>query len=95
MHPCIAGCLRIALWAPALLAAADLRNATIVIDRAASKPQQKAAAMLAEEIEKRTQLRLKIANARAPGQPAFTLRRANSGPAEGFTLTSAAASRNR
>jgi hypothetical protein len=78
------------LWAPALLAAADLRNATIVIDRAASKPQQKAAAMLAEEIEKRTQLRLKIASAQVPGQPAFILRRANSGPAEGFTLTSAA-----
>src|SRR5579884_1702200 len=69
-------------------AASDFRNATIVIAPDASTPQKKAAQMLAEEVEKRTQLRLKIANAAVPGQPAFILKRTNRTPAEGFTLAS-------
>src|SRR5579884_3748095 len=71
------------------LSAADFRNATIVVSDPASKPQHKAAQMLAEEIEKRTQVRLRIGSERAAGQPAFVLSRA-SGPAEGFRLTSSA-----
>src|SRR5947207_15618643 len=76
------------LSAPAFLHASDFRNATIVVESGSSKPQQKAATMLAEEIETRTQLRLKIANARVPDQPAFILRRATSGAPESLTLTS-------
>ena len=45
-----------------VLAAAnlDLRQAVIVIPSNATMPEHKSAAMLTEEIEKRTQLRLKI-----------------------------------
>jgi hypothetical protein len=46
----------------AMAAPADFRQAVIVSAGAASTPQQKAVKMLAEEIEKRTQLRLRIAS---------------------------------
>ncbi len=78
----------------------DFRNATIVIPAGASTPERKAAAMLAEEIEKRTQLRLKVQTEPAAGA-AFVLERAGQIPAarlvgapdkaEGFTLRSSAA----
>src|SRR5919202_2611446 len=54
--------------------ALDFRNAVIVIPANASKPEKKAAAMLSEEIEKRTQLRLPVQTQAATG-PAFILGR--------------------
>ena len=73
--------------------AADYRQAAIVLAPGAGKPQQKAAQMLAEEIEKRTQLRLKIVPQEPSQGPAFVLRRSGKrgGAAEGFTLISSAA----
>jgi hypothetical protein len=78
----------------------DFRNAVIVIPADASMPEKKAAVMLAEEIEKRTQLRLKVETHAAAGA-AFILGRTNqikalgAGPLsgmpdqpEGFTLAS-------
>ncbi len=90
----------LAVMVPAAPAAnLDFRNAAIVIPAGASVPERKAAAMLAEEIEKRTQLRLKVQTAAASGA-AFVLGRAGQVPAalagvpekaEGFTLRSSAA----
>ncbi len=53
----------------------DFRNAVIVIPPNATTPEKKAATMLTEEIEKRTQLRLKVHTQASPG-PAFVLGRA-------------------
>ena len=100
----ILSCIPIAGCSQLFAVALDFRNATIVVAAQASTPQQKGAKMLAEEIEKRTQLRLKIASAPVPGQPAFILGRVEAvkklapsvgasvkpGPAEGFTLVSSA-----
>ena len=90
----------LAVMVPAAPAAnLDFRNAAIVIPAGASVPERKAAAMLAEEIEKRTQLRLKVQTVAASGA-AFVLGRAGQVPAalagvpekaEGFTLRSSAA----
>lgn len=52
----------------------DFRNSVIVIPAGASVPEKKTAAMLAEEIEKRTQLRLKVQSEPAQG-PAFVIGR--------------------
>ena len=47
--------------------------------------------MLTEEIEKRTQLRLKVVPREAPGVPAIVLQRANPGrPADGFIFSTSA-----
>jgi hypothetical protein len=54
----------------------DFRNAVIVIPANASMPEKKAAIMLSEEIEKRTQLRLKVQTQPATGA-AFLLGRTN------------------
>ena len=62
-----------AAWAQPL----DLRTAAIVILADATIPEKKAAAMLSEEIEKRTQLRLKIENEPRAGGPAIVLGRAD------------------
>ncbi len=51
-------------------------------------PQKKAAQMLVEEVEKRTQLRLKISTAAASGQPAIYLKVAPGGKPESFNLSS-------
>ena len=68
--------LRVKTILPALAALAavpiyaanlDLRTAVIVIPSNASVQEKKAATMLREEIEKRTQLRLKIQNQAAGG----------------------------
>src|SRR5947209_19744595 len=74
----------------ALAIASDYRRAAIVLAPGASKPQQKAAQMLAEEIEKRTQLRLKIVPQAPADGPVFVLRRSNraGGAPDGFTLAS-------
>ncbi len=96
--------LLLLLCAAPSLSASDFKSATIVIAPDASKQQKKAAVMLAEEIEKRTQLRLPIATSAPAGQAAFVLGRAetvarlglgmrpniHTGPAEGFTLLSSA-----
>src|SRR5580698_6846635 len=71
------------------LGAADFRNAVVVLPAAPSMPQKKAAQMLTEEIEKRTQLRLKIATAAPAGAPAIYIK-VDGGTPEGFSLTSTA-----
>ena len=77
-----------ALLAPSLVVAADFGHATIVLPASASTPQKKAAQMLAEEIAKRTQLRLKIASEAPAGAPAILLKSAAGGKSESFQLTS-------
>ncbi len=72
---------------PALAARLDLRSAVVVVPVDATRRERKAATVLAEEIEKRTQLRLKIASSATAGTPAIVLAR-GTGPAEGFTLQS-------
>ena len=52
--------------------ALDLRSAVITVPSSAASPEKKAAQMLAEEIAKRTQIRLKI-GAPASGQPFIAL----------------------
>ena len=74
----------------ASLAAADFSHATIVLPASASTPQKKAAQMLTEEIEKRTQLRLKIAPQAPDSTPAISLKSAAGGKPESFQLTSSA-----
>ncbi len=64
----------------------DLRQAVIVLPAGASRPEQKAAAMLSEEIEKRTQLRLKTQASPAEGAAIILARNSALGTAEGFTL---------
>ena len=89
------------LAVPLAAAGLDFRNAVIVIPMGASMPERKTAAMLSEEIEKRTQLRLKVQTQAASG-PAFVLARADQaksvapqlagapGRAEGFAVRSSA-----
>src|SRR5579884_3139190 len=87
--------LLLALSVPLAAATLDMRNAVISIPADASTPARKAAAMLSEEIEKRTQLRLPVRTAQS-GQPAFVLGRADQlrrgagGKAEGFSISSSA-----
>src|ERR1700677_4001297 len=76
-----------ALGASALFAA-DFKQAVVVLAGSAPTPQKKAAQMLVEEIEKRTQLRLKISAQAAAGAPAIYLRLTSGGKPESFTLTS-------
>jgi hypothetical protein len=85
---------------PLAAANLDFRSAVIVIPSNPSTPERKAAAMLSEEVEKRTQLRLKVQTQAAEG-PAFVLGRADQlksiapqlagapDKAEGFTFRSA------
>src|SRR5579885_22924 len=88
--------LLLALSVPLAAATLYMRNAVISIPADASTPERKAAAMLSEEIEKRTQLRLPVRTAQS-GQPAFVLGRADQlrrgagGKAEGFSISSSAA----
>jgi hypothetical protein len=77
-------CLFVALAAS--LMAADFKEAVIVLPANPTVPERKAAQMLTEEIEKRTQLRLKIA---ASGIPAIYLKIA-SGKPESFNLRTTA-----
>src|SRR4051812_49322153 len=89
-------------WAAPVATSLDFRNAVIVIPANASTPEKKAATMLSEEIEKRTQLRLRIQSQPASGA-AFVLGRVDQARspaagqlagtpdrAEGFTLASSA-----
>jgi hypothetical protein len=83
--PCLA-----VLGASALFGA-HFENAVVVLSGSATTPQKKAAQMLVEEIEKRTQLRLKVATDAAAGVPAIYIKVAGGKP-ESFTLTSTGAS---
>src|SRR5262245_61110431 len=73
--------------AAATLAAADFRQAVIVVGPNPSPRTRKAARMLAEEIETRTQLRLKTAASPAAGQPSIAIKGGGGGPAEGYLVT--------
>lgn len=70
---------------PCAFGAVDLRQAAIVVPANASMPMRKAAAMLSEEIEKRTQLRLKT-QADAPSGAAILLKRDSVNEPEGFSI---------
>ncbi len=86
---------------PLTAAVLDFRTAVIVLPPGASAREQKAAVVLTEEIEKRTQLRLKIVSSQPPSGSAFVLGRASQvapllrglpalppGKAEGFSVVS-------
>jgi hypothetical protein len=76
------------LFAAAGAQALDFRDATIVIPAGADGTQRKAAQILSEEIAKRTQLRLSIANTMPAAGSAILLRTGTLPGPEGFTLTS-------
>src|SRR5580698_6992223 len=80
--PCLA-----VLAAVLPVAAADFKQAVVVLAGSATTPQKKAAQMLVEEIEKRTQLRLKISSESTAGAAAIYLR-VEKGSPESFILTS-------
>ena len=67
--------------------ALDFKGATIVLPAGATVPQKTAARMLAEEIEKRTQLRLAVKDTMPADGPVIFLRTGNQPGPEGFTLT--------
>ena len=67
--------------------ALDFRGVTVVIPANASVPQQKAAHMLSEEIEKRTQLQVAVGITMPYKGPAILLRTGNQPGPEGFTIT--------
>jgi hypothetical protein len=76
------------LTASSSLFAADFKQAVVVVSATAATPQKKAAQMLVEEIEKRTQLRLKIANVAPAAGPTISLGLIAGGKPESFTVTS-------
>src|ERR1035437_4829544 len=78
-------CLAV-LGASALLGA-HFENAVVVLAGSPTTPQKKAAQMLVEEFEKRTQLRLKIASQVPARAPTIQLRLA-AGKPESFTIAS-------
>ncbi len=69
---CFLGWLFLLTAGAVAVQALDLRRAVIVVPPSASSPERKAAHMLSEEIAKRTQIRLAIAQP-AAGQPAIFL----------------------
>ncbi len=79
-------CLAVAMLA-ASTHAADFKQAVVILPSSPTTPQKKAAQMIQEEVEKRTQLRLKIASS---GSPAIYLKIAPGGKPESFTLTTTA-----
>jgi hypothetical protein len=79
----------LALLTAASCFALDLRQATIQLRPGATPIEKKAAEMIAQEIEKRTQLRLPVSQQSAPLTIAISR---IAGPAEGFTLTTSPAS---
>jgi hypothetical protein len=76
-----------ALFASSSVLGADFSHATVVLAGNATTPQKKAAQMLVEEIEKRTQLRLKISTQAPEATPAILLSSVPGGKAESFKLT--------
>ena len=96
--PCIAVVAAL-LPGVSTLIAADFKQAVVVLAGAPTTPQKKAAQMLTEEIEKRTQLRLKVSGTTPVGTPAIYLGLASAvrefapsipegGKPESFTLVS-------
>lgn len=82
---------RLAVFAALLAApsfAGDFKQAVVILPAAPSTPQKKAAQMLVEEIEKRTQLRLKLSASAPTGAPFISLKVAPGPKPESFTLTS-------
>jgi hypothetical protein len=72
---------------PLLLLAGASQVAALDLTKAVVVSQQKAAGMLIEEVEKRTQVRWSIAQARPPaGAPVIEVRLAGSGPPEGYSI---------
>lgn len=65
--------------------ALDLKNAAVVPAANLSPQERKAVAMLVDEVEKRTRLRLPVAASKPASGPAIVIRR-DSGPAEGYQL---------
>ena len=78
----------VALAATGSALALDFKDATIVLPAGATAPQKNAARMLSEEITKRTQLRLPIAETMPAKGPAILLRTGTQPAPEGFSLTS-------
>ncbi len=70
---------------PLLLLALDLKNATIVAPSTLASPERKAAQMLSEEIEKRTRVRIPVAD-RAGAGPSITLGHDSKDPADGYRV---------
>jgi hypothetical protein len=70
--PPIALCILVCAL-PAASLALDLKNAAIVVSPNAASPEGKAAAMLADEIEKRTRVRLKVMDRWTGAGPAILL----------------------
>src|SRR5664280_258794 len=68
--------------------AGDFKQAVVILAGGSTTPRQKAAQMLVEEIEKRTQLRLKISTEAPAGAPTIYLKVVAGGKPESFTLTS-------
>src|SRR5580704_1813929 len=65
--------LVLGVWFAADASAIDLRNANVVVAVNAPSPERKAAAMLVDEIEKRTRIRLPVRNRWSGSTPAIAL----------------------
>ncbi len=76
---------------PATAAVLDFKQAVIVVGNNPAPRMKKAAAMLAEEIEKRTQLRLMTVAVRKPGSPAIVIGKQAGGVAEGYSIATSIA----
>ncbi len=77
----------LAVWGAAVVFGAHFESAGVVVASSATTPQKKAAQMLVEEIEKRTQLRLKISADAIAGASSIILR-VEKGKPESFTISS-------
>ncbi len=81
------GLVALAFTWPLFSADIDLRSAVLIPVPGATKSEQKAAQMLLEEVEKRTQIRMPQANSATAGKPAIRLLRSAPGrKAEGYRL---------
>ncbi|MDQ6663792.1 MAG: hypothetical protein M3Z23_05320 [Acidobacteriota bacterium] len=83
-------CIAVLLTANVFASTADFRQAVVALSGTPTGPQRKAAQMLVEEIEKRTQLRLKVVAEPPANGAAIVLGRGGNGKPEGFTLISSA-----
>ncbi|MCC6590398.1 MAG: hypothetical protein IT168_27145 [Bryobacterales bacterium] len=72
--------------APVGLMAMDLTRATVVVPANAAKRERKAAAVLVEEVARRSHLRWKVAQESASGGPAIFLSNTHKGPKDGYTV---------
>jgi len=69
----------------------DFRNAVIVVGTNPAARTRKAAMVIADEIERRTQLRLKTVAEKSPGRAAIVITNAQVGAREGFTVSTTSA----